>query len=43
LLRAAALAALDQAVQAGEFDAAVTAAAQTRAATMKTAKARKAS
>jgi hypothetical protein len=33
---------LDQAVQAGEFDAAVTAAAQTRAATMKTAKARKA-
>ena len=34
---------LDQAVQAGEFDAAVTAAAQTRAATMKTAKARKAS
>ena len=33
---------LDQAVLAGEFDAAVAAAAQARAATMKTAKARKA-
>lgn len=33
---------LDQAVQAGEFDAAVAAAAQTRAATMKAAKAKKA-
>lgn len=34
---------LDQAVQAGEFDAAVAAAAQSRAATMKAAKAKKAS
>lgn len=34
---------LDQAVLAGEFDAAVAAAAQARAATMKTAKAKKAS
>lgn len=33
---------LDQAVQAGEFDAAVAAAAQTRAATMKAAKVKKA-
>ncbi len=33
---------LDQAVLAGEFDAAVAAAAQSRAATMKTAKAKKA-
>ena len=34
---------LDQAVLAGEFDAAVAAAAQARAATMKAAKAKKAS